>query len=83
MRCVLAYKADRKAMTQRGTTMACYMIITGEAGSPDKECDAIWDTEEQAKREAKDLRAMGLTVKIRKFETWQLAEEYEDKLRGM
>jgi hypothetical protein len=35
----------------------------------------------QAKREAKDLRQMGFTVKIKAFATWEEAEAYEEKLR--
>lgn len=48
----------------------------------DGEFDAIWETEEQAKQEARDLRQMGYSVRVKRFPTWSAAEAYEDRLRA-
>lgn len=48
----------------------------------DGEFDAIWETEEQAKQEARDLRQMGYSVLVRRFPSWSAAEAYEDRLRA-
>lgn len=59
-----------------------YVITTGIYGV-DLEVDQICETKEQAEREAKDLRAMGIdNVRIRPFADWEAAERYEDKVRG-
>lgn len=48
----------------------------------DGECDQICGTMDEAKRELKDLKAMGFAkVSIKAFDTWQEAHEHEDWLR--
>jgi len=59
----------------------CYMLIVGEG--PFRECDQIVSTEREAKRERRDLIAMDCgKVTIKRFDTWEAAYAYEDKLRG-
>ena len=48
----------------------------------DGEIDQIVGSEREAKREARDLREMGCTVKVRQFDSWHAAEDYADKVRG-
>lgn len=47
----------------------------------DGEFDAIWDTREQAEKEKRDLRALGYSVILRDFPTWEAAEAFEDKMK--
>lgn len=47
----------------------------------DGECDAIWDTMEQAQAEAKDLRRMGYKVRLKEYPTWEAAEAAEERMR--
>ena len=50
----------------------------------DGQCDQICGTMAEAKREAKDIRAMGFdhVVRVKAFATWADAHADEDKLRG-
>jgi len=48
----------------------------------DGSVDQIVTTEAIAKREAKDLRRLGCTVKVKAVQDWQAAYEIEAKLRG-
>lgn len=47
------------------------------------EVDQIVETKEIANREARDLRKMGFEVKVRSFPSWEAAEAWDQKLRGM
>lgn len=49
-----------------------YAIITEDG--LDQVCETIAD----ARREAKDLRALGCTVKTRRFQTWEQLNAAED-----
>ena len=60
----------------KGTHMTVYMVFN------DGECDQIVETEAQAKREKRDLEKMGCYVTLKKFDSWEAAEAYEDKLRS-
>lgn len=56
--------------------LLAYVIIT-DGGTVDQICYS----KAEATKEAKDLRAMGCTVKVKPM-SWSAAEEYADRKRG-
>lgn len=62
---------------------AAWVITTGTKRDGSLEVDQICGTEAEAKRELKDLKAMGHDdAKCKRFDSWLLAEDYSDSVRG-
>lgn len=60
-----------------------FVILTGKASEHTLEVDGIEGTERGARKEVKDLKAMGFDdARFKPFATWAEAEAYEDKVRG-
>jgi hypothetical protein len=53
--------------------MSVFMIIA------DNEIDQIVETKAAADKERTDLKAMGCSVQIKRFDSWQQADDYEDR----
>lgn len=70
-----AYRSDHKH--------EAFAIITGKVSEYTLEVDQICGTEREARKEVKDLKAMGFDdARFKPFATWAEAEEYQDKARG-
>lgn len=59
-------------------TTKAFMVLDGEGA-----CDQICGTEREARKEVKDLKAMGFeSARVKPFASWAEAEAYADKLAG-
>jgi hypothetical protein len=70
-------KAMQADLKERQTAKAeIYALIT-EYG-----IDQVCECSDIAKREAKELRSMGCTVKIKAFDSWDAYNQFETKLES-
>lgn len=72
-------EVDRDEMSIKPAQGPAFVVL-----SDSREVDQIVGTEREARREVKDLKAMGCdNAKWKRFETWQEAEAFEDKIRAI
>lgn len=59
-----------------------WVITTGSTAQYTFEVDQICGSEREARKELKDLKAMGFDdAKMRAFATWAEAEDFQDRVR--
>lgn len=59
-----------------------WVITTGQASQYTFEVDQIVGSEREARKELKDLKAMGFEdAKVRPFGSWAEAEDFQDRVR--